>query len=151
MINVERVKHMTHMAIYDKEHYSKYQPMLKYSKKDYVALHGWGGFFVGTLVYGVIYCFIVLYIISEVLDRVSTLAALLMVLVGLILYAFYIVLHVHNSRKHAAKRYKKGRRAQKEVARQYEVLLKMYERENAAKTPEVVRNTQRIDLENQED
>ena len=151
MINIERVKHMTHMAIYDKEYYSKYQQMLKYSKKDYVAVHGWGGFFVGTVVYAIVYGLVVLYLISEIFDRVSTLTALLLVLAGLILYAFYIILHVHNTRKRATKRYIKGRRAQKEVARQYEILLAMYEKENAAKTPEVVRNTQRIDLENIED
>ena len=34
MINEERVKHMTMMAIFEKELGPEYQPMLKYSKKD---------------------------------------------------------------------------------------------------------------------
>ena len=42
MINEERVRHMTAMAIFEKEMGPEYQPMLKYTKKEYIALHGWG-------------------------------------------------------------------------------------------------------------
>ena len=55
MINEERVRHMTAMAIFEKEMGPEYQPMLKYTKKEYIALHGWGGFLAGTLIYAVVF------------------------------------------------------------------------------------------------
>jgi len=145
MINEERVRHMTSMAIFEKELGPEYQPMLKYSKKEYLALHGWGGFLGGTIFYAVIYAAVILYIVSKVLENITTMYILLMVLLGLLFYAFYIIIHVHNTRRRAAKQYKMGKRLIKELAEKYSVLNLMYEDEAQQTKPLLARNKQ--DLE----
>ncbi len=140
MINEERVKHMTMMAIFEKELGPEYQPMLKYSKKEYVALHGWGGFLAGTVFYGVIYALVVLYLVGSVIENLTTMYILLIALVGLLLYAAYIIMHVHNTRSRAAKKYKIGKRLIKELANQYVKLNRMYEDEEQQTKPIMARD-----------
>ena len=140
MINEERVKHMTSMAIFEKEYGPDYQPMLRYSKKEYVALHGWGGFLAGTIFFGIIYVAIVLYIAGNVLENITTMYILLMVLAGLLAYALYIIVHVHNTRRRAAKQYRRGKRLIKELASKYSRLNLMYEDEVQQTKPLLARN-----------
>lgn len=142
MINEERVKHMTSMAIFEKEFGPDYQPMLRYSKKEYIALHGWGGFLAGTLFFGLIYVGIVLYIAGNVLENINTMYILLMILAGLLAYALYIIIHVHNTRRRAARQYRRGRRLIKELGAKYSKLNMMYEDEARQTRPLLARNTE---------
>ena len=135
MINEERVKHMTSMAIFEKEYGPDYQPMLRYSKKEYVALHGWGGFLAGTIFFGIIYVAIVLYIAGNVLENITTMYILLMALAGLLAYALYIIVHGR-----AAKQYRRGKRLIKELASKYSRLNLMYEDEVQQTKPLLARN-----------
>lgn len=144
MINEERVKHMTSMAIFEKELGPDYQPMLRYSKKEYIALHGWGGFITGTIFFAAIYIGIVLYIAGKVLENITTMYILLMVLIGLLAYAFYIIVHVHMTRRRAAKQYRKGKRLIKELAAKYSKLNLMYEDEAQQTKPLLARNKEEI-------
>lgn len=145
MINEERVKHMTSMAIFEKELGPEYQPMLRYSKKEYVALYGWGGFLTGTLFFGIIYVAIIIYIAGNVLENITTMYILLMVLAGMLAYALYIIIHVHNTRRRAAKQYRKGKRLIKELALRYSKLNMMYEDEARETKPLLARNTEDLD------
>ena len=140
MINEERVRHMTSMAIFEKELGPEYQPMLRYSKKEYIALHGWGGFLAGTIFYGVIYAAIVLYLISNVIENLTIMYILLIALAGLLVYAAYIIIHVHGARVRAARRYKRGKRLIKELAGKYSKLNDMYEEEVQQTKPRLARN-----------
>ncbi|SEK43112.1 hypothetical protein SAMN02910377_00849 [Pseudobutyrivibrio ruminis] len=144
MINEERVKHMTSMAIFEKELGPEYQPMLRYSKKEYIALHGWGGFLAGTVFFAVIYVGIVLYIAGNVLENITTMYILLMILIGLLAYALYIIVHVHNTRRRAAKQYRMGKRLIKELAAKYSKLNLMYEDEAQQTKPLLARNKEEI-------
>lgn len=129
MINEERVRHMTAMAIFEKEMGPEYQPMLRYSRKEYIALHGWGGFVAGTLFFGAIYAGIVVYLVSNVIENLTTMYLLIIALAGLLAYAAYIIMHVHGARVRASKRYKRGKRLIKELASKYKKLSNMYEAE----------------------
>ncbi len=140
MINEERVRHMTAMAVFEKELGPEYQPMLRYSKKEYIALHGWGGFLAGTLFFGAVYAFIVLYLVSNVIENLSIMYILLIALAGLLVYAAYIIIHVHNARRRAAKQYKRGKRLIKELAYRYEKLNNMYEAEVQQTKPILARD-----------
>ena len=140
MINEERVKHMTAMAIFEKELGPEYQPMLRYSKKEYIALHGWGGFLAGTIFFAVIYVAIALYIASNVLENLNTMYILLFILIGLLIYALYIIVHVHNTRRRAARQYKIGKRLIKELANNYSKLNMMYEDEAQQTRPLLARD-----------
>ncbi|MBE5915249.1 MAG: hypothetical protein E7273_00230 [Pseudobutyrivibrio ruminis] len=145
MINEERVKHMTSMAIFEKELGPEYQPMLRYSKKEYVALYGWGGFLTGTLFFGIIYVAIIIYIAGNVLENITTMYILLMILAGMLAYALYIIIHVHNTRRRAAKQYRKGKRLIKELALRYSKLNMMYEDEARETKPLLARSTEDLD------
>ena len=140
MINEERVKHMTSMAIFEKELGPHYQPMLRYSKKEYIALHGWGGFLAGTIFFCAIYAAIVIYIVGNVLDNIDTMYILLIVLAGMLAYAFYIIIHVHNTRRRAAKQYRLGKRLIKELGVKYAKLNDMYEDEVRQTRPLLARD-----------
>ena len=139
MINEERVRHMTAMAIFEKEMGPEYQPMLRYSKKEYIALHGWGGFVAGTLFFGAIYSGIVVYLVSNVIENLTTMYLLIIALAGLLAYAAYIIMHVHGARVRAAKRYKRGKRLIKELASKYSKLTKMYDEEAQQTKPLLAR------------
>ena len=145
MINEERVKHMTSMAIFEKELGPEYQPMLRYSKKEYVALYGWGGFLTGTLFFGIIYVAIIIYVAGNVLENITTMYILLMILAGMLAYALYIIIHVHNTRRRAAKQYRKGKRLIKELALRYSKLNMMYEDEARETKPLLARSTEDLD------
>lgn len=150
MINEERVKHMTRMAIFEKEKGPEYQPMLRYSRKEYIALHGWGGFFAGTIFFAALYTLFVMYLVGSVLENVTTMYVMLIGLIGLLAYAAYIIMHIYNTRRRAAKSYKRGSKLLKELRGQYETLEQMYSTEEAEETPKVVRDTIRIELDNDE-
>lgn len=139
MINEERVRHMTAMAIFEKEMGPEYQPMLRYSKREYVALHGWGGFIAGTLFFGAIYAGIVVYLVSNVIENLTTMYLLIIALAGLLVYAAYIIMHVHAVRVRASKRYKRGKRLIKELGSKYSKLSSMYESEAQQTKPLLAR------------
>lgn len=130
---------MTAMAIFEKEMGPEYQPMLRYSKKEYIALHGWGGFIAGTLFFGAIYSGIVVYLVSDVIENLTTMYLLIIALAGLIAYAAYIIMHVHSVRTRAAKRYKRGKRLIKELASSYSKLSNMYDEEAQQTKPLLAR------------
>ena len=152
MISEERVKHMTRMAIFEKEKGPDYQPMLKYSKKEYIALHGWGGFFAGTLFFLIIFGGIGLYYVSSVMDEPDMTLILLYIVIALLLYAAYIIVHVHRVRLKASKNYKAGKNLIKDLKDQYDKLGEMYEKEAIEATPKVIRNTMMLpDVDEEED
>ena len=145
MINEERVKHMTSIAIFEKEMGPEYQPMLKYSKKEYIALHGWGGFLAGTLIFALIYAAIVLYVVGNVIEKITVMYMLLLGLAGLLAYTLYIIIHVHNTRRRAAKQYRRGKKLIKELAGKYSELNLMYEDEAQQTKPLLARKAEEID------
>ena len=145
MINEERVKHMTSMAIFEKELGPEYQPMLKYSKKEYIALHGWGGFLAGTLIFALVYAAIVLYIVGNVIEKITVMYILLLGLAGLLAYTLYIIIHVHNTRRRAAKQYRIGKKLIKELAAKYSELNLMDEDEVQQTKPLLARKAEEID------
>ena len=140
MINEERVRHMTAMAIFEKEMGPEYQPMLKYTKKEYIALHGWGGFLAGTLIYAVVFAIIVLYLVSDTIENLNTMYMLMIALAGLLGYAAYIIIHVHNVRRRAERQYRRGRRLIKELGAKYNKLSTMYEDEAQQTKPLLARD-----------
>ena len=55
MINEDRVRHMTRIAIYEKEEGRNLNPMMHYSRKDYLALHTILNVVTGTVFYFLLY------------------------------------------------------------------------------------------------
>ena len=135
MISEDRVKHMTRMAIFEKEMGPKYQPMLHYSRKSYVSAHGIGAFFAGSIFFLAVYIGIVALLLSTSIDNLNTVLIFMIVIIGLTLYAVYIVLHVAVARKKAKLRYKEGKKLIKDLQGAYDILQEMYDEEDRSTMP----------------
>ena len=135
MINEERVKHMTRMAIYEKKYGAEIQPMLKYSKKDYVGLHGLGSFVAGTIFVCVVYGAIVAAVLAAYIENLSTTLIMLLGLIGVLSYSVYIIIHVFLSRRRATRIYNRGRKRIKELSGAYSILEELYDDEEMDKAP----------------
>ena len=135
MINEDRVRHMTQMAIFARDNEQYYKPMLKYRKKEYVALHGWGGFISGTIIYMAGLAIAVLEFLKNMGDEMDLAKIGFFTAVAGLVYLAYIILHIYFTRFAAKKAYQKGAKLIKERRAQYDKLLSMYEDEAQATRP----------------
>ena len=92
MLNEERVKHMTRMAMVEEKENRKLRPVLYYSKKDYLSLCTIGGVFAGTLVYGILYVGAVAILFGTFFVNLSLVGLILGILLGLVLSCGAIIL-----------------------------------------------------------
>ena len=51
MLNQERVRHMTHMAMKEKELSTEYMAVVNTTKKDFLSMHATKAFILGTITY----------------------------------------------------------------------------------------------------
>ena len=131
MLNEERVKHMTRMAMVEEKENRKLRPVLYYSKKDYLSLCTIGGVFAGTLVYGILYVGAVAILFGTFFVNLS-----LGILLGLVLYVLYLYYYLRSVRRRARKRYDEGAALVRQLRRDYRILNEMYQKEDLSKTPE---------------
>ena len=68
-------------------------------------------------------------------DEFKLSEVVLFIAIGMLIYAAYIVLHVHFTRRKAKNTYKEGSKLIKERKLQYDKLLSMYEDEAQATRP----------------
>jgi Flp pilus assembly protein TadB len=136
MLSEERVKLMTRMAMCEEKEGRKIQPAKKYRKRDYVSLCTIGGFFLGTICYGVVYLGILAVLFSTVLINLHLLTFLICVIAGILLYILYMYLYLQSVRKRARHRYDEGMELIKKLRQDYLRLEEIYAKEEAMKSPE---------------
>lgn len=136
MLNEERVKHMTRMAMVEEKENRKLRPVLYYSKKDYLSLCTIGGVFAGTLVYGILYVGAVAILFGTFFVNLSLVGLILGILLGLVLYVLYLYYYLRSVRRRARKRYDEGAALVRQLRRDYRILNEMYQKEDLSKTPE---------------
>ena len=136
MLNEERVKHMTRMAMVEEKENRKLRPVLYYSKKDYLSLCTIGGVFAGTLVYGILYVGAVAILFGTFFVNLSLVGLILGILLGLVLYVLYLYYYLRSVRRRARKRYDEGAALVRQLRRDYRILNGMYQKEDLSKTPE---------------
>ena len=136
MLNEERVKHMTRMAMVEEKENRKLRPVLYYSKKDYLSLCTIGGAFAGTLVYGILYVGAVAILFGTFFVNLSLVGLILGILLGLVLYVLYLYYYLRSVRRRARKRYDEGAALVRQLRRDYRILNEMYQKEDLSKTPE---------------
>lgn len=126
MVDEKRVRLMTRMAIYEKAHEIEMRPVKRYSRRAFMALHGFGAFFIGSMLYaGVVGGFMAVYCVKN-LDSLDLSMLMNWGAIAVLAYIVYIMLHVFRMRQHAKKKYEQGRKHVKELAKAYKYLAAMY-------------------------
>ncbi len=136
MINEERVKQMTKMAMFEEKQGRKYQIALHYSKKDFVTLNSLIGLAAGTLFFMLAYGILTMTLFSTVINNLSYGVVVILILVGLVLYTGYIYLYLRAIRRYAGKQYRESKELLKSIQKDYQKLEEMYELEEHEKAPE---------------
>lgn len=136
MINEERVRHMTKIAIYEKEEGRSLAPMMHYSRKDYLALHTILSFITGTVFYLLLYAGTVMLLLMEVLPNLHTILVIIGAVIGFLVYIIYMYFYLRLMHRRAEQRYDRGRQKLKRLAGEYKILEEMYQQEEETETSE---------------
>lgn len=136
MINEERVRHMTKIAICEKEEGRSLAPMMHYSRKDYLALHTILNIITGTVFYLLIYLGIVMLLLMVFLSNLHTILVIIGVIAGILGYITYMYFYLRLMHRRAEERYDSGKKRLKKLASEYRILEEMYQQEEETETPE---------------
>ena len=136
MLNEERVKQMTKIAMFEQREKRDILPMMHYGKRDYLALHLILFFLAGTVFYLLLYGGIVMLLIWFVIPNLSTMTLILGAVLGILGYIVYLYIYLRLMYQKAQKRYREGRQKIKKLAAEYRVLEEMYQQEEETETPE---------------
>ena len=136
MLNEERVKQMTKIAMFEQREKRDLLPMMHYGKRDYLTLHIILCFLAGTVFYLLLYGGAAVLLIWFVIPNLSTMLLILGVIIGILGYITYLYFYLRLMYQKAQKRYRKGRQKIKKLAAEYRILEEMYQQEEETETPE---------------
>lgn len=136
MINEERVRHMTQMAMYEEKENHKVQMVLQYNKKDYVNMRLAWYLVIGTILYWMLFLFVVISILSFTGANLHILLLLLGLIAGGMLYVVYLYYYGKKIKKDAKLAYQKFQEQAKRLKRDYEILEELYQKEEELLEPE---------------
>ena len=136
MLNEERVKQMTKIALFEKEEGTSILPMIHYSKKDYLALRMIASFIAGTVFYWLLYIGLALAVLMLIMPNLNTIRTILGIVVGIVGYITYMYFYLRLMYRKAGKRYDAGRQKQEQLAKEYRILEQMYQEEEGMEKPE---------------
>lgn len=130
MLNVEKVKLMTKLSLYEKTEGKKYLPVSKYYRSDYIGLALIKNFFITTIGYLLLVAAGVVYYSDYLLDHVYE-----MDLVGLgarllLGYLIFLVLYSLLTYIQYAVRYRRAKKSVKDYYVNLSELARMYDRED---------------------
>jgi len=137
MLNEDRVRHMTKMAMFEKETGRKIQPALQYSKRDYISMRLSRGIISGTLIYMLAFGAIFILLFATVFTNMHVFIALLLLLVGVLLYIIFLYYYLHSIRRHAKKEYQVAAKDVKKLQKDLQLLEEMYDAEEESRVPGV--------------
>ena len=139
MLNEERVRLMTKMAMFEKREGKNVAPIMNYTKKDYVSFRKLIAFLIGTVLYGGIFGLIVAALFLTVIQNIDRITLLLILLVGVIGYLLFIYLYLLIVGRRASRKFKRESRKLENYRHAWDLLERMYEREEAEKAPKMSR------------
>ena len=137
MLNENRVRHMTHMAMDEKKNSRKYMSVVNLSKADYLSLNSLLAFLLGTITYAVLYFIIVAVLFNTVVSNISIMVFVLLLLIGVLGYLMYLYVFMTHWKKRASKRYNIGKRALNDRVQDWEALENLYVEEEENKSPTI--------------
>lgn len=136
MLNEERVVLMTEIAMFEEKANHKLQPATKYLKQDYISLSSFGGVIFGSVFFACIYMAAIVSVLIMVDVDLTKFLIVVLIILGVILYALFMYFFMRGIKKAAAKRYDKSKELVKIQRKAYAKLLKLYEKEEAQDIPD---------------
>ena len=120
MINEDRVRQMTKLAMFEEKQQRKYQPMLHYNKKDYLTLKSMGAFIAGSLFYLLAFMLLCAVLFATSIDNLHYVTIVIILVGGLALYIIYLYFYIRSVRKRGSKEYNQGTEMIKNLQSEYE-------------------------------
>lgn len=137
MLNEERVRHMTHMAMMEKKNMKDYVPVTNISKSDFLSLSSILAFLLGTITYVGFYFLVIAVLFNTLLLNLNALILILLMLIGILGYLMYLFVFMSRSKKRAKQRYRVGRKALNERVHDWDVLEGLYLEEEENRSPTI--------------
>lgn len=120
---------MTKMAMYEKQNKNDLRIVTEYRRKDYISMSRILAFVFGSIAFAVFYFGIVILFLYNKFSNIHTRLIALILLLGILLYVFFLYIHMRRVSAYADKKYRKS----KNVYQKWRVMLreleKMYEDE----------------------
>lgn len=137
MLNEERVRHMTHMAMMEKKNMKDYVPVTNISKSDFLSLSSILAFLLGTITYVGFYFVVIAVLFNTLLQNINALVLILLMLIGILGYLMYLFAFMTGARKRAKQQYRQGRKALNERVHDWDVLEGLYLQEEENRSPTI--------------
>ena len=141
MLNEERVRLMTKMAMFEKREGQNIAPILNYTKKDYVSSRKLIAFLIGTVLYGILFGAVVAALFFTVLMNIDRITILLILLVGVIGYLLFIYLYLLIVHRRASRKFKRETHKLESYRRAWDKLEQLYQREELERAPKMAEQT----------
>lgn len=128
MIQKEKVKLMTKMAIFEKKEHRKTMEIMRYRRQDYVALHVILSWICAVILVGAVVALMALYIISkgsQILFQPSYLK--MTAIIGLVLFIMFSFIYCFLTYWHYVEQYENAEKKFKEYEKMLNQLNQLYE------------------------
>jgi len=129
MLNKDRIRLMTRLAVYEQGEGKEYMPMSRYYRKDYVGMQMIKTFFCSTIAFGILFVLSILYQLDTWLEELYQLDYQSYIISVLLQYAIFVVVYQIMAWVVYTLRYRKGQRKQKQYLSRLKKVEKLYERE----------------------
>ncbi|MQN01886.1 MAG: hypothetical protein DUD27_04845 [Lachnospiraceae bacterium] len=129
MIDTERVKKMTQMALREKRSGIKLDSVDDIDKKDFLSFYGVRSFFQSTIIYCVLFILIIVLIFSTVTVQVNRLNIAITVFAGIMGYLFFMLFYSGYSRRQNIRRFAEYQQIADDQRNDLKILEEMYEKE----------------------
>lgn len=138
MLSEERVRRMTHLAMYDenKRKKQKEKKIVQYYKRDYIAMEMIKSFIYGTIAYILLVGMLAVYFVQNNVEWTNGIGTVGGMIVAVILYVAFMIFFLVLTYKIYSIRYTKEREQLKEYQKILREVVQLYEEEKNAKTPD---------------
>ncbi len=130
MINEEKVRLMTKLAIYEENKGKHIIPIGNYYKEDYVGIQMLKSFFTGTFAYLLILLLMACYQLEYLITEIVKLDVVAMIVSIVVAYVFYMAVYLGITYVICSTRYKKAQKSLKAYDNVLKKLETVYQRED---------------------
>ena len=136
MLNEEKIRTMSRLALYEKGEGRKYLPVSKYYRSDYIGQALLRTFFLVTIGYGLILLVLAVYYSDYLMNNIHRMDLRLLGIYLLIGYGVIFLIYVFLTYVVYTVKYYKAKKSVREYYKQLTVLDKMYSQEKKAQQKE---------------
>lgn len=127
MLDTERIRLMTGIAVQEKRDHRKLEIAEEYTKKDYISMRILRSFLLGTIFYLILYALVTLGVFYRFFTAIHLSNLLVALFLGLIVYIVFLFFFLRASAKRAQAAYRQASRARKEFEAKERELMRKYQ------------------------